>query len=115
MGSQLRDALLDAVDARDEVVTRTADLGGAFLRRAVAGVVVAAAAAGSTEAHIAAQARGPEAQLSVKKALLLAAASAEEHVSEHAPRILGAGKGPDEGPIRRAHVEARRMARVPRG
>lgn len=112
MANRLRDALIDAVDARDEAIKSAAETGAAMTRRAVAGIVVEAAKAGATEASVAAVAGSPEVQRAIKAALLLAAATADAQATKHARLILGAGKGKDEGPIARKHIEERRKARA---
>ena len=57
--NKLREALLDAVDARDDAIRDAADTGAALMRRALSSVVVEAAKAKSTEADIAAAAASP--------------------------------------------------------
>ena len=111
MANRLRDALLDAIDARDTLVKRLADDGAAHARRAVAGIVVAAALPTATPESVAAAARGPEARRRIQEALAVASLHAEAHAMEHMGRLRQVSPGADEGPVTRAellrHVAAR--------
>ena len=108
--SRFREALLDAIDARDELVTRLADDGAAHARRSVAGIVVAAAVHRPTS-MTSAPPRSAEALRRVREALAMASLHTEAHAIEHTVRVRQAGPGPDLGPVTRAHLEAHRAMR----
>lgn len=105
----LRDALLDAVDARDELLRTHGEAGMQRARVAHATVTVAAALPRSTEADVHAAVQSVMSTLD--EVLIEAAIAARAHGYEHAGRLLKAGPGRDEGPIRREHLEARRALR----
>jgi uncharacterized protein YjgD (DUF1641 family) len=113
--NKLREALLDAVDDRDEAIKDAADTGASLMRRVLAAVVAEAAKAGATQADIDAALADPEVQRAVQIAVVYAAVTADKHAGKAAALVLKAGKGRDEGPITRKHVEARRAARTAGG
>ncbi len=90
----LRDALLDAIDARDDAVKSVAQAATDHMVWARSVVLERAARYDATEQH-------------VKDAL-----TADAHAVEHSERIRAAAPGRDEGPVRRAHLEARRAVRM---
>jgi hypothetical protein len=106
----LRDAILDAIDARDEAVRCVGEAcmlhGNATVTPAA---IVAAVPPQATEADVAQALASVEHD--VRAMLVHAQIVAMGHAGEHVPRVRAAGKGRDEGPIRREHVEARRAAR----
>lgn len=110
MGNRLRDAILDAIDARDEAVRCVGEACVAHGNATVTpAAIVAAAPAGATEAHVAQALAGVDRE--VLAMLAHAQMVALRHAGEHVPMVRGAGKGRDEGPVRREHLEARRAAR----
>lgn len=107
----LRAALLDAIDARDETVRAVADAGMRHAAHAAAEAVVLAAMPDATEDSNAAASRSPAMRRAITEALCCAALHGAAHVAEHGARVRAAGKGQDEGPVTRAHLEARRVER----
>lgn len=110
--NRLRDALLDAIDARDETVRTVADAGMRHAVYPVAEAVVAAAMPDATDQSNEAASRSPAMVRSVLEALCCAGLHAVAHVAEHVPRVRAAGPGADLGPVRRAELDARRLARL---
>lgn len=106
----LRDAILDAIDARDEAVKAVGEAsmvhGNATVTPAA---IVAAAPAHATEAHVAQALAGVERE--VLAMLVHARLVALRHVGTHTAAMRAAGKGRDDGPVTRMHLEARRAAR----
>lgn len=111
MANPLRDAILDAIDARDDTVKSVAEAAVTHAVRARSVVVVAAAHPTATEQSVQTALSGQEWQRRTLEAVVHAAMRAEAHSVEHTGRVRAAGPGPDEGPVRRLHLEARRAAR----
>lgn len=109
--SKLRDALVDAVDDRDESVAYVGDKAAEMAKHALIRMAVESMPAEATAASVAVSVRSAEAQRAYKQILVMAAEAAEAHASEAAALILAAGRGRKEGPITREHVAARRKVR----
>ncbi len=110
MASKLRDAIVDAVDERNEMVVDVAERGVRVMRRAVAAAVVTAAERKATpeqvKASIVANRRF------VLMALLLGAGAADAQSDRDVKALRKAGKGKHEGPVGKRDVEERRGRRL---
>ena len=108
----LRDAILDAIDAKDEAVRGVGEAGMRHAVMARSRVVLAAALPDATDAHVSAALASDDVQRPVLAGLIHAALVADRHAREHVAAVRKAAPGVDLGPVRRSDLEARRQARI---
>lgn len=107
----LRDAILDAIDAKDEAVRAVGDAGMRHAVMARSHAVLTAALPDATDAHMTQALASDEVTHPVLAAIVHGWLVADRHAREHTAAIRAAAPGVDEGPIRKQHVLARRVQR----
>lgn len=109
--NRLRNAILDAIDAKDEAVRAVGDAGMRHAVMARSHAVLTAALPDATDEHMTQALASDEVQHPVLAAIVHGWLVADRHAKTHVPAIRAASPGADEGPIRKQHVLARRAAR----